>query len=136
MQHGREQPAGGLPDGTAAFSYRPPLTDRLAQARTGYSPIGTSSYSRGTLASNVSLRSPALALATFSTLLSTSVPDLGVTRVRCSRGRTLKLDSGRGTNYLAKITYPYLIEIPDDNVAHMGDNLKGRSIRGHYRLIR
>jgi hypothetical protein len=47
-----------------------------------------------------------------------------------------KLDSGRGTNYLGKITYPYLIEIPDNNVAHMGDNLKGRSIRGHYRLIR
>ena len=40
-----------------------------------------------------------------------------------------KLDSGCGTDYLAKIAQAYLIEIPDDNVTPTGDNLKGRSTR-------
>ena len=47
-----------------------------------------------------------------------------------------KLDSGCGTDYLAEITYPHLIEISDDNVAHVCNYLKGRSARDRYRLTR
>ena len=42
-----------------------------------------------------------------------------------SRGnRPCKLDCGCKTDYLAKITYLYLIEISEDNVARTGDHLK------------